>query len=999
MRELDAAGFVEFFQALWGKPPFAWQRELARRVIENEAAPWPEAIALPTAAGKTACMDIAVYALAAQAGRLDEGQAFSAPRRIFFVVDRRVIVDEAFERARSLTGKLRDAQDGIVRCVADRLRRLACGDIPLAAYQLRGGMVRSEAWAKSPTQPMIVASTVDQLGSRLLFRAYGPGTGMRPVHAGLAGNDSLILLDEAHCALPFLETLQAVKRYRGWAEAPLPSPFHVTVMSATPPEVEDVFRDESDEGRNPAHPLGRRQLASKPARLCIADKARGKKPEVVKEELANKLVEQALKLVEQWSPSTATVQPDLFTQAKPGMPAVVLFCNRVDIARHAHRLLTQLGAHVILLTGRMRPIDKDDTVDGELAEFSVDQSETRQLDQARFVVSTQTLEVGANLDFDLLVTECASLDALRQRFGRLNRMGRDIQAQAAIVARADQTVNSDDDPVYGPALANTWKWLKEQAGSSDVIGFGIANLAPRLPEGEELAALNAPTAHAPVLLPAHVDALAQTAPEPLPSPDVALFLHGPKSGPADVQVCWRADLTGDESAWAEAITLCSPATPECLSVPFVQMRRWLAGVASNAGADVEGEAEEDEAAGSAPGHPTGRLAVRWRGRDKVEVLRGASDLRPGDVLALPASQQGWAELATLGSNPVPDWGDRAQAMMRGKAMLRLHSEVLKQWPESEPLNRLRTLADSGQARLEDDPDALVEDLRSALADWSASLESPRWDWLKSVADSLAKDKKLVRNITAHATGGLLLIGSRRLPLPDLEGARFSDEDDVASSGNFRSLLLEPMEDGKCHLDGVAEYAARHARQCGLPTGLVEILAAAGRGHDLGKADPRFQAWLKDGARGPLLAKSDGMKQSREESRKARVRADYPDGGRHELLSVRLLESVPDALPKDADLRDLLLHLVESHHGHCRPFAPVVEDNAPVQVSVPFADKTYAAESRTGLERLDAGPSERYWRLTRRYGWWGLAWLETMLRLADHRRSEWEEMQAKEVDRG
>lgn len=987
--ELLASRFAEFFEALWENPPFAWQRELAERVISDAESPWPQVIALPTAAGKTACIDIAVFAMAA--GMYEVGQVVRtrAPRRAFFVVDRRVIVDEAHERAETLAGRLARAKDGILREVADTLRQIAYGrnegwenESPVLAFQLRGGMYRSEAWARSPLQPIVVASTVDQVGSRLLFRAYGRGPGMWPVFAGLIANDSLIFLDEAHCARPFLETLQAVARYRNLASEPVLARFSPIVLSATPPiGTDDVFRDTSREPSDLRHPLGRRQLAHKPAALLPVIKTAGKR---TTDPFAEALAQQAIEL------------------AREGRKAVVIFVNRVATARATHTLLRQQH-DAVLLTGRMRAFDKDDTVRSRIRALSAKSSETRRLEKPLFIVATQTLEVGADLDFDALVTECASLDALRQRFGRLNRMGRDIPARAAILMREENAKEGGNDPVYGPALGRTWAWLQQQAGASAEIDFGIAYLDGRLPTGDDLGALTAPSPSAPVMLPAHLDVLAQTSPVPWPSPDVALFLHGPGRASTDVQVCWRTDLElrdseTDEEA-KEVLIWCPPASAECLPAPISRFRGWLNGQdVADESADVEGEASVEDTQEREQGEP--RRVIRWRGRDDVEVISDPSDLRPGDVIVIPRNAGDWASLGDLAldaqDQPVLDWGDRAFVALRARAMLRLHPELIKVWPVSATTkDAILLLIRDAEERLEADADGFVKELQSVLSTLGEERVSEEWHWLRNAARSLARDRKLARNLALHPFGGLLLKGGSLLrdvqSLPTQEGEladTFSDEHDSTASGTVAVPLA-------AHLMGVAKFARRFGEGVGLQEDLASVVELAGRVHDLGKADPRFQGLMLGGRRfatGGLLAKSSEIPQGRSAFERARRAAGYPQGGRHELLSVRLAEHAHDFLPADHVPRELLLHLIASHHGYCRPFAPVIVDETPVDVRFELLGTTWSHSSTTGLEKLDSGVSDRFWTMLRRYGWWGMAWLEAILRLADHRCSEWEQDQ-------
>ena len=990
LKQLNATDFAEFFNKLWGHRPFAWQRELADRVLKRAEAPWPEAIALPTAAGKTACLDITVFALAVQASRLARKQAITAPRRVFFVVDRRVIVDQAYERARLLADHLEKAQDGVIKRVADNLRQIAHGEAdgfeearPLAAYVLRGGMYRSEAWMNSPLQPMVVASTVDQIGSRLLFRAYGRGPGTWPIAAGLVANDSLILLDEAQCAQPFLQTLQAVRRYQKWGHTSLERPFYPVVMSATPPPGVDLFEDLSEESRDLGHPLGRRQLAQKPTILKTVKKAKGKQATSA---MAKALADAALGIV------------------NDERRAIVVFVNRVATARETYCLLhSREDIDAVLLTGRMRPVDKDALVKQRLKPLESGQADKRTLAKPVIVVATQTLEVGADFDFDGLVTECASLDALRQRFGRLNRMGRKIDARAAIFVRGDQTGGNVDDPVYGEALTKTWHWLDECKDENGEVDFGIVHLEEKLPKGDSLAALNAPSVDAPVMLPAHVDCWVQTAPNPSPSPDVAPFLHGPCEGVADVQVCWRADLDliHKKETALELLALCPPSSSETLPVPVGVFKRWLAGEdAADDSADVEGlqtEADADDGGSS----PAARRVIRWRGAEtsNKDITAKPADIRPGDVVVIPVDHPGpWRQLGDLPPDAVLDVGDRAYRLSRAKPILRLHPRLVEDWPDSATAkDTADELLKDLEQKYDDDPHEVGNALRELLLELADSESLPEhWSWLPKAAKELSKEysgSKLARAYRVVGGKSIVLVGRRLVPKLAREADRFSDEDDASASG-ISHRKGQPVKLEK-HLRGVEAFARRHALGCGLPEDLVEVLACAGLLHDLGKTDPRFQSLLRGGAYwlgGELLAKSAEMPKTRASYQKARIASGYPQGGRHELLSVRLAESALALLPERDDLRDLVLYLIASHHGHCRSFAPVVFDEQGVDVDFELRGQRTQWSGPTGLERLDSGVADRYWRLVRRYGWWGLAWLESLLRLADWRQSEGEEAQ-------
>ncbi len=994
---LARADFSAFFDSIWGYSPFAWQTRLLERVCADG---WPPSLDLPTGSGKTAALDVALFALALDA--FEEPAARRQPRRIVLVVDRRTVVDQAYERAVRLAEALREAREGVLARVADALRSLQ-GDpdaLPVLPGILRGGMPRESEWARTPHQPVLLVSTVDQVGSRLLFRGYGVSDRMKPVHAGLLGCDTLVLLDEVHLSRPFEETLAAVTRYTqsGRAALDLPRPLSFVRMSATPAErAPDVFGLTDSERREPV--LARRLGARKPAALhevkTPSDPARAR------DAIARACLAEATRL------------------ATGRTAAVAVIVNRVDTARRvAARARETLPPEwdVKLLTGRMRPLDRMDLEAGLVDRVRAGRTRS---DDRLLVVATQAVEAGADFDFDALVTECASLDALRQRFGRLDRLGElGVSAAVVVAGSTDVDEGAAPDPVYGEALRATWQWLEERAAEEGedgqrVIDFGVLSmdgLLSRL-DPTERARLLSPRAVAPVLTSSHLDRWVQTSPMPSADPEVGPFLHGIGRGTPEVSIVWRADLesgalaAGREDRVRSMLSVVPPSALEALPLPIWTARHWLASLrardaeakpetASTDGmSDVEGAAREEECV-SAEIAP----AVAWRGDDTI-VVTSPDEIRPGDTLVVPASYGGldarfhcWDPESTA---EVRDRGDEAQLLHRGRAVLRWSWPALRGWGLSDALERGPVL--DGEDLAERGADAEHE----AFDAWrSAALADPGTsEWARLALEALHGHPIMVR-VGSAPEEWRASVARRRVPLDDLRRVlgistlRASAGATAPATEGDEGSFLEADVTLDRHLAGVRSFAARFAEAVSLPERIASDVALAGWLHDLGKADPRFQLWLHGGdpvaqamALEPL-AKSPIPMRDRAARERARRRAGYPRGARHELTSVALVQHCEELRGRAHDW-DLVLHLVASHHGWCRPFAPPVLDPEPIEVKEALEGIPLTASSEHHLARIDSGVSERFWKLVRRYGWWGLAWLEAILRLADHRASEQE----------
>ncbi|MCC7209682.1 MAG: CRISPR-associated helicase Cas3' [Anaerolineae bacterium] len=142
---------------------------------------------------------------------------------------------------------------------------------------------------------------------------------------------------------------------------------------------------------------------------------------------------------------------DAIVAARRTGQAVLVTVNTVRRARAIGGALNALGIETHVLHSRFSARDRWDHERELLRLFGVGAHPTEASQPRPIVVATQVIEVSLDLSFDTLFSDPAPLEALVQRFGRVNR--KPNPAALAPVHVYDQpTGRADRRPVYDPAL-------------------------------------------------------------------------------------------------------------------------------------------------------------------------------------------------------------------------------------------------------------------------------------------------------------------------------------------------------------------------------------------------------------------------------------------------------------------------------------------------------------------------------------------------------------------
>ncbi|HUU00537.1 MAG TPA: type I-U CRISPR-associated helicase/endonuclease Cas3 [Myxococcota bacterium] len=201
--------------------------------------------------------------------------------------------------------------------------------------------------------------------------------------------------------------------------------------------------------------------------------------------------------------------------------------------------------------------------------------------------------------------------------------------------------------------------------------------------------------------------------------------------------------------------------------------------------------------------------------------------------------------------------------------------------------------------------------------------------------------------------------------PDAGGE--TDEGEQANGRHFWHWYVRPSGSRTAsksqgldpHLLSAESFAKALVSKLGLEDTEALAITLAARHHDRGKQRTIWQRSI--GNRdypNKVLAKSGG-----------RMRPIELNHYRHEFGSIIDITCIPEFAELGPEVQDLLIHVIAAHHGRARPCFP--------------ADEVFDPErAEQDVGKIAQKVPRRFARLERKYGRWGLAYLESLVRAAD-----------------
>jgi CRISPR-associated endonuclease/helicase Cas3 len=940
----DLQSFPDSFYSLTGYSPMRWQNRLFGQLINGAI---PNALDLPTGLGKTSVM--AIWLVARALAGKDILRAI--PRRLVYIVDRRAVVDQATEEAE----KLRQALNSNAAHLKIPLG-LSSGTLPIST--LRGAHVDNREWLDDPAAPAIVVGTIDMIGSRLLFEGYGVSRKMRPYHAGLLGADTLIVLDEAHLVPPFEALLWQIadgaERFGSCAESDtgLVPRFKLLPLSAT-----GRTQPASDSGAaRSAFRLEDEDLSDPIVRdrLCAKKTVGFVNIDGDKSPLAEVLARQAWELSE-----------------KGGKPIrSLIYCDSREVAEKVKAELDKLSApdkkrgypkaDTELFVGARRVKEREDAKawlenHGFLAGSPPPA-------KAAFLIATSAGEVGIDLDADHMVCDLVPWERMVQRLGRVNRRG---QGDATIIV-----VHGDEPKPKNPdkptdqesrqaiafrslSVLNELSCVRIERDERDASPRALRELKLRAETDtalrKKIDEATTPAPLHPALTRALVDAWSMTSLEQHTGrPDVAPWLRGWVEPDNQSIVIWRTYLpvregsvdwprTSAEKKEVEAFFEAAPAhESEKLETETYRVADWLqdrAKAVREPQPDVRGEETADTVL------PAGTNDVDAREAATQPATPRAQPLRDADIVLFVLLPDGsYAEHYTLG---------QLAAVRKGKAKEDFASGLVGKILIVD--YRIRGLNDGvlaseggGDFPTADTDKGWSEDAGFRVRRVTSEGYESKDDW------HFEDDFVLRANGDGDAEEWLVIEHYRS----------------TAQSEDARSVS-RPQELGQ-HESWAERKAGDIASKIGLFGPAAEALAVAAFLHDEGKRASRWQRAF----RAPHEKDETGAYKIFAKTR-GPINQQILDGYRHEFGSLRYAEEHDRFKALLEEWRDLVLHLIAAHHGQARPIIATrgCEDAPP-----------------SALEERAREVALRFARLQKRWGPWGLAWWEALLRAADQQAS-------------